>query len=460
MRTVVLMGVVVTLLAWSAQEAEPIRSYVVNGGFEAGQAGWSLPPRAAGVLSLPPRGQCLEIRGAATASQDVWLGAHRGTLTVAVDLKAEGITPAGGRGYAFAAVYQLDERGQMAAYRDFIQVPDRAEWSRQTFTFEIAPTAVTVSLRCGIFNATGTAWFDNWTLVAGPVARRLDEVASPAPDTGTPDGVVGIFREEGFPAAGAASSPHVLHAALSAAGITVRFLSAAELADPAGLRPDAVDVVILPYGASFPAAARDSFISYLHRGGDFISMGGYAFNQLLVRQGQRWVPEAEDVAARLAAALAPGRSMLHDGGFEGPAAPAAAGWQRMSEAGTVVAEEPREGKRCARLTVPPERGDGQAGWEQRVPAVPGRRYRVKAARTQDIVCTGFAYLALYQQRPGQAGGIPVRAVAARPAGRSTAPSDGPRRVRPCWWRNASIRPRHAGLMTSAWRTSPGSRPRR
>jgi hypothetical protein len=399
MRTMGMLAATGLLCACTAAAAEPIRSHVVNGGFEDGVAGWGLPPQVARLVEVPGRGQCLELSGAGGAAQEVFLGARRGTLTATVDLKAEGIAAAGeGRGYAYAAVYQYDQRGELVRFFDFVQVTDRCDWSTKSYTFEIAATAETVSLRCGIFNATGQAWFDNWTLVEGTVPRAFAEVQSPAPDTGTPNGVIGIFREEGFPVKGTASSPQVLHDALVAGGIATRFLSAADLANPEVLRPDAVDLVVLPYGGSFPAEARECFVSYLHRGGDFISLGGYAFNHLLRRQGERWLPEAEVVAAQLAAAMAPGRSLLQDGGFErDPAAASegAGGWRRGG--GKLVDESPREGARCLRLAVPAEQAEGMAGWEQHVPAVPGRRYRLRAAvRTRDITGAGFAFAALYQ----------------------------------------------------------------
>ena len=405
MRKVWLMAGIGMLLARAAAGAEPVLSYVVNGGFEAAAAGWNLPARTTRVVDLPARGLCLEVNGAAGVSQDIYLGSRRGTLTAAVDLKAEGIKPEGGQGYAYAAVYQLDERGERVAFRDFVQVTERADWARHTFTFEVAPETTTLSLRCGIFNAAGTAWFDHWTLVEGATARGFAAVRSPAPDTGTAGGVVGVFREDGFPAKGAASSPQALYEALAAAGISVRFLSAADLADPAVLRPDAVDVVILPYGESFPAAAREAFVAYLHRGGDFVSMGGYAFNQLLVQQGERWLPEPEVVAARLSAALSPDRSLVGDGGFEAeatrtapPGDPAGTGaWSRGAADCAVVTTAPREGGFCAQVAVPGGEPRGQPGWEQRLPAKPGRRYRVQAAvRSLDVSGTGFAYLALYQ----------------------------------------------------------------
>ena len=95
---------------------------------------------------------------------------------------------------------------------------------------------------------------------------------------------VAVFREPGFPASGAPSSPDVLARACERAGAQVRFLDARGLADPTVLDPREIDIVILPCGRSFPAAARESFLAYLRGGGDFISTGGYAFQDLLLKE--------------------------------------------------------------------------------------------------------------------------------------------------------------------------------
>ena len=130
-----------------------------------------------------------------------------------------------------------------------------------------------------------------------------------------PAGTVAIFREEGFPASGAASTGEVLAGALRAAGLDVRFLDAAELADPAKLAPGSIDIAVLPYGRSFPAPARDNFLAYLRGGGDFISTGGYAFLDLLLKDGGRWEPEGAVLRRRLDETMKSGPSLLADGGF-------------------------------------------------------------------------------------------------------------------------------------------------
>jgi len=93
----------------------------------------------------------------------------------------------------------MDENGRLVAHHDFAQIRHTQEWKRFSYTFQVDPRADTVSLRCGLFQATGTAWFDNWTLVAGTEPRRLDEVAQPAMRPAGGPAQVAILREAEMP---------------------------------------------------------------------------------------------------------------------------------------------------------------------------------------------------------------------------------------------------------------------
>ena len=383
-------------------------SYARNGGFERGTAGWQTTTGRTDLAESARGGDCLRVSGPASARQDVFLASGTGTFTAAVDLRAEDIRPPdGGAGYAYAAVYQTDAAGKLLTFRDFALVRDRADWQRHTFTFETVAETQIVSLRFGVFNATGVAWFDNWTLVAGNRPRRLDEVSEPRSSTGSPAGVIGIFRQDGFPVTGAASSPEVLRRILSAGGADVRFLDARELADARLLRPDTFDLVVLPYGESFPAEARANMTAYLHGGGGFISTGGYAFDSLFVADGPAWVPEDEWLRQRREQALAPERSLLFDGDFERDETrrPAVNGrdmearWYRNSESCVISSEEPVSGKHCARVRVDDPDPRGETKWDLRLPARKGHRYHVSThVRTENVTGTGFAYAAIYQHR--------------------------------------------------------------
>ena len=396
------LTILTTVLFAVGVGAQP-RSLVVNGGFERGGSGWSLPPGSSRVVDSARGGKCLEMTGGG-AVQDVYVGRQEKTFTAAVDMKAAGIVPDGAGGYAYVAVYQLDSRGEYVAFRDFAQTRTGQDWTRHTFTFEAHPEARIISLRCGVFQAKGTAWFDNWTLTEGKDALPFTEGAEPRGHTGSATGVVGIFRQSGFPAKGAASSPATIAEILQEAGLETRFVDLAELSDPTRLRPSSYDLIVLPYGESFPATARDSTVYYLHAGGDFLSTGGYAFNNLLLPDGDRYLPEQTVLDRRLADAMNKS-SLLADGGFEKEETRAApvggedleARWHRTADSCQVVSDAPAQGQRCARVAAADMQAGHEVKWDLRVPANRNRRYRVSAQiKTQDVGGLGFAYLAMYR----------------------------------------------------------------
>ncbi len=384
--------------SWCWAQDKPL-SLVLNGGFEK-PGGWSI----SGPSQRPPSargGVCLEINGMTQASQDIPAENLRGAFTVAADARGEGITPpAGQAGYAYLAVYQLGDRGEIIAFHDFGQIFETQDWQRYEYTFTIAPGVVTISLRCGIHNAAGKAWFDNWVLVPGERAYTMDEVAQMVFGGRPAEGAVAVFREPGLPVAGAASDPERLGGLLERAGLRVTYLSAADLADARKLRPDLYHLLVLPYGQSFPAAARQSCLQYLHQGGSFISTGGYAFSKLLLPENGQWRDEAELMAKQLQEALE--SSVLPDSGFEQTTEPPVGGtvldgqWRRDGDQVTIVTTAPKAGKACAQVHVPPG-AQGEHRLYLDVPPDKGASYRVSGwVRTQEVVGGGFAYLALYE----------------------------------------------------------------
>ncbi len=89
---------------------------------------------------------------------------------------------------------------------------------------------------------------------------------------------------------GIASSPDDLAAALGRAGFVARCLGAGELSDTRLLKRADWDVLILPYGPAFPVQASAAVRQFLHEGGKFIGVGGYAFDHLVEREGTQWQP--------------------------------------------------------------------------------------------------------------------------------------------------------------------------
>ncbi|MHB8899123.1 MAG: hypothetical protein ACYC6Y_10290, partial [Thermoguttaceae bacterium] len=157
---------------------------------------------------------------------------------------------------------------------------------------------------------------DNWTLVAGSEARRLDDVAQPdARPAGMPPQAA-ILREAGMPAGGSASNPEVLALILRNGGVETTFVSADELADPTVFHAGRFDLVVLPTCETFPAVARRNFVEFLRQGGAFLSTGGYAFNELVRHAEGRWQLETDVVRRARDRAMSPEKSLHVDGGFE------------------------------------------------------------------------------------------------------------------------------------------------
>ncbi|MDH7570175.1 MAG: hypothetical protein QHJ73_11390, partial [Armatimonadota bacterium] len=308
-------GVVATLGAWRLYGAAAARrSYVWQGSFESGAGDWRLPPGAE-VEEIPdaPHGsRSLRITGG-TAFQEVHDLKPGTRLTLAASYRLEEVHPTAERGYAFLAVYQLDRFGDLVHFYDFVQATGTAPWRRASYTFEVAPEATTVSIRAGLFQAEGTLWVDAFTLVEGDwpaefdPAGEVEESIAQVPGLRYSErGNIAIYRDT-IPSSGAASSPETLAAALKDAGFGVAFLNSDQLADPATLNRATFDVLVLPYGASFPVKAADNFRRFLRRGGKFLSTGGYAFDNLLERRNGRWEkpavaapPDVEDARWRYA----------------------------------------------------------------------------------------------------------------------------------------------------------------
>ena len=222
------------------------------------------------------------------------------TYTVSAWVRWAGITPTPGqKGYGFVAVYQYDAFEGYLAYYDFAQPTGDGGWERFTYTFTTDRDLARVVIPFGLFQATGTLWLDDITLVEGDTPRDLAEVdtpeaaASPLPGFAPREqGNVAILKDQ-LPVAGTASDPERLGRLLADAGYGVALLSAEQLADRRVLLPERFLAVVLPYGESFPAIAGDALQSYLHAGGDLVTLGGYALSNLVWPAGQGPTSQAD-----------------------------------------------------------------------------------------------------------------------------------------------------------------------
>jgi len=396
MRLCALLWIPLLFTALTAVAQDRPASLVLNGGYER-TGGWS-KPASAQIVETGRAGRALMFDGEGGSSQEVMPGGAGNTFSCSVEMRTEDIQ---GQGYAYAAIYQLNAAGDWVEFKDFAQVRGTQDWTRYDYTFSLVPGAEMISVRCGIYAAGGKAWFDNWTLVAGPRAFGFGEVSAGAAGARR-ENAIAILRQPDMPVRGAASSPARLGQLLSGSGFTVSFLDAEQLASPAQLNSEQFGIVVLPYGQSFPAKARENFTRFLRSGGHFISTGGYAFENLLVRDGDTWLPEAQALNKALEEAL--GRSVLPDGGFESSRDAPVGGmeldgkWRRDGDVCTISDENPREGAFCAKIAVTPQE-PREDRWYLDIAPKRGARYRVSGwVRTEEVqpLGNGFAYLALYE----------------------------------------------------------------
>jgi len=375
-------------------------SLLRNGGFEADNA-WS--SYQATIVAGVRTGRGLRLETLGSAVQEVRAPGPGTILTVAVDVKTADVRPVGDQpGYAYAAIYQFDRRGKLVTFHDFAQLRGTQDWQRRSYTFSVHAQADRVSIRCGLHQAQGTAWFDNWTLVAGTEAKSFSQVDERGSRGARVQDTAAILCEPGLPTAGAPADPQTIATVLREAGFETTLVSAQSLADPAVLNRSRFDLVVVPTGPVFPAAARSTLTDFLRDGGDLMTLGGYAFDRLVRKVDGRWVDEEAFLAAEIEKRLAPGKGLVPDGGFESEESPASQNaldgrWRRDAAHTSLVAEQPQEGPRCAKVAVPHGSAAQGAQFYTDVPAGPGAEYRIAAwMRSQDVSGPGYAFMAVYQ----------------------------------------------------------------
>jgi hypothetical protein len=66
-----------------------------------------------------------------------------------------------GLGMAYMAVYQHDAVGKLVEFRDFAVVRGTSDWQQFTYDFTPPPRAARLRIPIGLYQANGTAWFDD-----------------------------------------------------------------------------------------------------------------------------------------------------------------------------------------------------------------------------------------------------------------------------------------------------------
>ncbi|MEA3400177.1 MAG: hypothetical protein U9R79_02930, partial [Armatimonadota bacterium] len=376
--------------------AQPV-SFVINGECES-TAKWQLPPDAE-VVERAPRDPCVLITHGG-GRQVIWRQPGWGTMTAAVDIRAQEVRQEPD-GFAYAAVYQHDDFGALVQFRDFVQLREPHGWERYSYTFEVNPATATIGLHFGFYRARGRAWFDNWTLVEGGVAKAPGEVRTrPLPADAARSAVIWYQQDLELPPGG--MPPKWAAEVLAEAGIRTELVDATELSE--ALSSGRHGLLVLPYGPMYPRQVRGALIGHCTVGGKLLVVGGYPLNEPLVREGGQWARWREVLTERRREALAWPSNLLPDGGFEATKDAPTGGkevdgrWHRDSEECRIVPHAV-EGDGAAMVEVRPAEGVGERRWYAWLPARRGHDYVFTARmRTEGVAGDGYAYAAVYQYR--------------------------------------------------------------
>ncbi len=201
-----------------------------------------------------------------------------------------------------------------------------------------------------------------------------------------------IFWEPSMPVVGAATPPGTFERVFREQAIPTTRLNAEQVCDPAAFNADLYDLLVVPMGASYPAAGKAALVAFLKRGGDLFCTGGYSFDALFVKQDGKWMPQEELLKAARAQASDPAVSLLPNGGFE----KGGEGWFPIpGNECTIVGEPGCTGAACGRAANTAT--GGGCAWRTVLPVEPGKTYLVGARlKTGPVQGSGYAYMAVYQ----------------------------------------------------------------
>ena len=228
---------------------------------------------------------------------------------------------------AYVSLNFFDSHGKRLAFSDSsAKAQGTRDWQRITSTATVPDGASRMTAILCV-HGHGTAWFDDVQLETGIVAtayqpapadalRRLCEETdarnAAAWLTALPSRPIGHGRiavlAMDAPASSSAcrSDPATLAAAFAAAGHAAFTVTPEQLTNSRFLDPELIDLLVLPCGDAFPAAAHKALVNYLSQGGAFLSTGGYAFDRPLVRTKDAWLnPDDLPIPDAPLTALAP-----------------------------------------------------------------------------------------------------------------------------------------------------------
>lgn len=311
----VVLSVLMAGLFHSIGRAQAPTNLVRNSDFERAFSdhadGWRVQPMPAGARNERREsagldgGPCHAIDAPAglpvtwyQCSQTVAGAAPGGQYVLSASLRTENVRDGAG---AYMGMNYYDSEGTRITWTDSEQrLTGTTAWTRIVQPFSVPTTATRVDVTL-VLHGHGSAFFDRVQVEPGEVAtdwesREASMSAGELPDdldlTPSPAGNVAILRDS-LPVTGTASDPQHLRTLVEQAGYGCAFLDAEALADSELLNYAWFDAAVLPYGASFPAAAADSLLAFCRDGGSLFAFGGYPFDRLLARKGDEWVDVGE-----------------------------------------------------------------------------------------------------------------------------------------------------------------------
>lgn len=236
------------------------------------------------------------------------------TYTLSGWVKTEGIVQQEEAAGAYFTASQFEFQGRPTEYTvDGKQIPEKRfgnytgtkGWEKFSRSFTCLPGTSWFEVVVGVYRASGSAWFTDLTFVEGVAAVEFDDAVSywqalewahkDALQSGPRTTPAAAILRDSIPVRGAASDPGQLAKVLGES-YDVTFLTADQLADAKRLNRAAFDLLVLPYGQSFPLPAREAVLKFLSAGGDLLSTGGYSFQAPLVSKAGNW--EFYDKAVR------------------------------------------------------------------------------------------------------------------------------------------------------------------
>ena len=210
---------------------------------------------------------------------------------------------------AYISLNFFDVHGKRLTYFDSpAKASGTGDWRLITTTGTVPDDAAKMVAILTV-HGHGTAWFDDVQVESGAVAsgyqptmadslRRAREEAdtrdaaawlAPLPPRPAGHGRIAVLDMKALSSSACPSDPATLVAALVAAGHAAFAVTPEQIANSRFLDPEQIDLLVIPTGDAFPAAAHKTFVSYLRQGGAFLSTGGYAFDRPLVRANDIWL---------------------------------------------------------------------------------------------------------------------------------------------------------------------------